>query len=113
MASVTIWHNPNCGTSRTALALLRDEGHAVSVVEYLKSPPDAATLAQVAAAVGGARALLRTRGTDAQARGLDAADDATILAAMLADPVLINRPVVIGPRATLLARPSERALEAA
>ncbi len=113
MAGITIWHNPNCGTSRTALALLRAAGHDVTVVEYLKTPPDAATLARVAAAVGGARALLRTRGTTAEARGLPQADDATILAAMLADPILINRPVVIGPGGTLLARPSERALEAA
>lgn len=113
MAGITIWHNPNCGTSRTALTLLRAAGHAVTVVEYLKTPPDAATLVRVAAAVGGARALLRTRGTTAEARGLPQADDATILAAMLADPILINRPVVIGPGGTLLARPSERALEAA
>ena len=111
MATITIWHNPNCGTSRNALALLQEKGHDVQVIEYLKTPPDAATLAWVAAAVGGAKALLRTRGTDAEARGLPQADDATILAAMLADPILINRPVVIGPRATVLARPIERALE--
>ena len=113
MATITIWHNPKCGTSRNALALLQDQGHDVRVIEYLKTPPDAATLAGVAAAVGGAKALLRTRGTDAEERGLPDADDATILAAMLADPILINRPVVIGPRATLLARPAERALDAA
>jgi len=113
MATITIWHNPKCGTSRGALALLQEQGHDVRVIEYLKTPPDAATLASVAAAVGGARALLRTRGTDAEERGLPQADDATILAAMLADPILLNRPVVIGPRATLLARPSERALDAA
>ena len=113
MASITIWHNPKCGTSRGALALLQDQGHDVRVIEYLTTPPDAATLARVAAAVGGAKALLRTRGTDAEERGLPDADDATILAAMLADPILINRPVVIGPGGTLLARPSERALDAA
>jgi arsenate reductase len=113
MARITIWHNPGCGTSRGALALLKDQGHDVTVIPYLKTPPDAATLAKVATAVGGAKALLRTRGTDAEARGLDTADDATILAAMLADPILINRPVVIGPRGILLARPSERALDAA
>jgi arsenate reductase len=113
MASITIWHNPNCGTSRTALALLQEAGHAVQVIEYLKSPPDAATLARVAQAVGGARALLRTQGTTAQERGLPTADAAAILAAMLADPILINRPVVIGPGGTVLARPAPRALEAA
>ena len=113
MTSITIWHNPKCGTPRGALALLRDQGHAVTVIEYLKSPPDAATLARVATAVGGARALLRTRGTDAEERGLPDADEAAILAAMRADPILINRPVVIGPKAIVLARPAERALEAA
>lgn len=111
MASITIWHNPKCGTSRNALALLQAAGHVLTVIEYLKTPPDAATLAQVAAAVGGAKALLRTRGTDAETRGLPDANDATILAAMQADPVLINRPVVIGPGGTVLARPVERALE--
>lgn len=113
MASIIIWHNPKCGTSRTALALLHEAGHSVSVIEYLKTPPDAATLAQVAAAVGGAQALLRRNGTSADERGLPHADDATILAAMLADPILINRPVVIGPGGTVLARPADRALEAA
>jgi arsenate reductase len=113
MATITIWHNPKCGTSRNALALLQEQGHDVRVIEYLKTPPDAVTLAQVAAAVGGAKALLRTRGTDAEERGLPDADDATILKAMLADPILINRPVIMGPRATLLARPAERALDAA
>lgn len=113
MASITIWHNPNCGTSRTALALLRDAGHTVTVVEYLKTPPEAQTLARVAAAVGGARALLRMQGTNAAERGLPDADDAAIQAAMLADPILINRPVVIGPGGIVLARPSDRALEAA
>lgn len=113
MASIIFWHNPGCGTSRAALALLQDQGHAVSVIEYLKTPPTAETLARVAAAVGGARALLRTRGTEAEARGLATADDASILAAMLADPILINRPVVIGPGGIVLARPAETALSAA
>lgn len=113
MAGITIWHNPKCGTSRNALALLQDAGHAVTVVEYLKTPPTADALARVAAAVGGARALLRIRGTTAEARGLPEADDATILAAMLADPILINRPVVLGAGGIVLARPAERALEVA
>lgn len=113
MASIIIWHNPKCGTSRNSLALLQERGHAITIVEYLKTPPDAATLARVAAAVGGAKALLRTRGTDAEERGLPNADDATILAAMQADPILINRPVVIGPKGVVLARPAEMALETA
>lgn len=111
MARITIWHNPKCGTSRTALSLLQEAGHQLHVVEYLKTPPDAETLARVATAVGGAKALLRTRGTTAEARGLTDADDQAILTAMLDDPILINRPVVIGPGGTVLARPSERALE--
>lgn len=113
MASIIIWHNPKCGTSRNSLALLQERGHAITIVEYLKTPPDAATLARVAAAVGGAKALLRTRGTDAEERGLPNADDATILAAMQADPILINRPVVIGSKGIVLARPAEMALETA
>lgn len=113
MANITIWHNPNCGTSRTALALLHDAGHTVTMVEYLKTPPTAETLARVAAAVGGARALLRIQGTNAAERGLMDADDASIQGAMLADPILINRPVVIGPAGIVLARPATRALEAA
>jgi arsenate reductase len=111
--TITIWHNPKCGTSRNALALLRECGHDPTVIEYLRTPPAPAEIARVAAAVGGAQALLRTRGTDAEARGLHTADEATILAAMAADPILINRPVVIGPRGIVLARPAERALEAA
>ncbi|MEI6487158.1 MAG: ArsC/Spx/MgsR family protein [Sphingomonadales bacterium] len=113
MARITIWHNPKCGTSRNALALLQEQGHELTIIEYLKTPPDPATLAGVAAAVGGARALLRLRGTDAEARGLPDADEATILAAMQGDPGLINRPVVIGPRRTVLARPVETALDVA
>ncbi|OYU14949.1 MAG: arsenate reductase (glutaredoxin) [Alphaproteobacteria bacterium PA4] len=108
--SVTIWHNPKCGTSRNTLALIRATGVEPVVVDYLKDTPDAATLARVAAAVGGAVALLRVKGTPAEALGLVGADDATILAAMATHPILINRPVVIGPRGTVLARPSERAL---
>jgi arsenate reductase (glutaredoxin) len=111
MANISIWHNPKCGTSRNALALLQGQGHDITVVEYLKTPPDTATLARVAKAVGGARALLRARGTDAEERGLPAADEATILAAMATDPILINRPVVIGPRGIVLARPAETALD--
>jgi arsenate reductase len=109
--SITIWHNPKCGTSRNALALLQESGHTPTIIEYLRTPPSAAEIARVAAAVGGAQALLRTRGTDAEARGLHTADDATIIAAMAIDPILINRPVVIGPGGIVLARPAERALE--
>ena len=110
--SVTIWHNPKCGTSRNALAMIRATGVEPVVIDYLKLPPDAAALAEVAAAVGGAGALLRMKGTPAAELGLDAASaPSAILAAMAEHPILINRPVVFGPRGTILARPSERVLE--
>ena len=108
--TVTIWHNPKCGTSRNALEMIRATGVEPVVVEYLKTPPDAAALARVAVAVGGAAALLRVKGTPAEELGLVGADDAAILAAMATHPILINRPVVIGPKGIVLARPSEKAL---
>lgn len=110
LMSVTIWHNPKCGTSRNTLALIRATGVEPTIIDYLKDTPDAATLAQVAAAVGGAAALMRAKGTPAEELGLVGANDATILTAMAAHPILINRPVVIGPKGTVLARPSERVL---
>ena len=109
--TVTIWHNPACGTSRNTLALIRATGTEPQIVEYLKDPPDAATLVAVAAAVGGAAALLRIKGTPAAELGLVGADDAAILAAMAQQPILINRPVVFGPRGIVLARPSEKVLD--
>ena len=108
--SITIWHNPKCGTSRNVLALIRASGVEPAIVEYLITPPDADALARVAAAVGGAAALLRINGTPASEKGLIGADDATILAAMAVNPMLINRPVVLAPKGTILARPAERAL---
>jgi arsenate reductase len=108
--SVTIWHNPKCGTSRNVLAMIRATGVEPVVVEYLKTPPDAALLAKVAATVGGASALLRVKGTPAEELGIIGADDAAILAAMALHPALINRPVVIAPKGTILARPSEAVL---
>jgi arsenate reductase len=108
--SVTIWHNPKCGTSRNVLAIIRATGVEPVVVEYLKTPPDAATLARVAQAVGGATALMRVKGTPAEELGLVGTSDAAILAAMAEHPILINRPVVIGPKGTILARPSEAVL---
>jgi arsenate reductase len=110
LMSVTIWHNPKCGTSRNVLAMIRATGVEPVVVEYLKTPPDAATLARVAQAVGGAAALLRVKGTPAEDLGLVGASDAAILAAMAEHPILINRPVVIAPKGTILARPSEAVL---
>lgn len=108
--TISIWHNPKCGTSRNVLALIRATGVEPLVVEYLKTPPDAALLAQVAAALGGASALLRIKGTPAEELGIVGADDATILAAMVKHPALINRPVVMAPKGIILARPSETVL---
>jgi arsenate reductase len=110
LMSVTIWHNPKCGTSRNVLAMIRATGVEPVVVEYLKTPPDTATLARVARAIGGAAALMRVKGTPAEDLGLVGASDATILAAMAEHPILINRPVVITPKGTILARPSEAVL---
>ncbi len=109
----TIWHNPNCGTSRNTLAILREsEGLEVLVVEYLKTPPDRATLAALYRAAGiSPRDGLRTRGTQAAALGLPDATDAIILDAMAADPALIERPLVRTDKGVRLCRPVDRVRE--
>jgi arsenate reductase len=109
----TIWHNPNCGTSRTTLERLREEvGTEVSVIEYLKHPPSRDKLAQLYRDAGiSPREGLRVRGTDAEERGLTAADDKTVLEAMVADPRLIERPLVETDKGVRLCRPSERVEE--
>jgi arsenate reductase len=108
----TIWHNPNCGTSRNTLAILQAAGAEVTVVEYLKNPPDAGKLAQLYRDAGlTPQQGLRIRGTDAAERGLPQADDATVLAAMTADPKLIERPLVETARGVRLCRPKERVQE--
>lgn len=105
----TIWHNPNCGTSRKTLAILEEApGVEVTVVEYLKSPPTTDKLAQLYRDAGiSPQKGLRTRGTDALERGLPEADDATVLAAMAADPILIERPLVETDKGVRLCRPQE------
>jgi len=105
----TIWHNPNCGTSRKTLAILEEApGVEVTVVEYLKSPPTTDKLAQLYRDAGiSPQKGLRTRGTDALERGLPDADDATVLAAMAADPILIERPLVETDKGVRLCRPQE------
>lgn len=109
----TIWHNPNCGTSRKTLAILQETpGVDVTVVEYLKAPPSADKLAQLYRDAGIApQAGLRTRGTEAIERGLPEADDATVLAAMAAEPILIERPLVETDKGVRLCRPQEKVLE--
>jgi len=105
----TIWHNPKCGTSRKTLAILEEApGIELTVVQYLKDPPSAEKLAQLYADAGITPAQgLRLRGTDAKERGLPDADDATVLAAMAAEPVLIERPLVETEKGAALCRPQD------
>jgi len=109
----TIWHNPGCGTSRNTLARLQAEaGIELAVVEYLKTPPSAAKLAQLYCDSGLTPDQgLRLRGTDAEERGLPGADAATVLAAMAAEPKLIERPLVETEKGVRLCRPMERVEE--
>lgn len=109
----TIWHNPKCGTSRNVLATLEAHGGVdLKVVEYLKHPPSRDKLAQLYRDAGIApREGLRLRGTDARERGLTTADDATVLAAMTADPILIERPLVETEKGVRLCRPAEKVHE--
>lgn len=105
----TIWHNPKCGTSRKTLAILEEsQGVEIQVVEYLKTPPTAEKLAQLYRDAGiTPQQGLRLRGTDAEERRLPQADDATVLAAMAADPILIERPLVETDKGVRLCRPQE------
>ncbi|MCB2086713.1 MAG: arsenate reductase (glutaredoxin) [Sphingomonadaceae bacterium] len=109
----TIWHNPKCGTSRKTLAILENLSKVdVTVVEYLTDPPSAEKLAQLYRDAGiSPQQGLRVRGTDAEERGLPDADDATVLAAMVADPILIERPLVETDKGARLCRPQDTVLE--
>ena len=112
--SVTIYHNPSCGTSRNTLAMIRQSGEEPEVIEYLKTPPSRARLVELIAAMGiSARALLREKGTPYAELGL--ADpkwsDDELIDFMLAHPILINRPIVVTPKGVRLCRPSELVLE--
>lgn len=111
---ITIYHNPKCGTSRNVLAAIREAGHAPEVIEYLKTPPTRATLEGLIARAGdGARGLLRAKEPLVRELGLDAAGttDTQIIDAMMAHPILINRPIVVTPDAVKLCRPSETVAE--
>jgi len=108
----TIWHNPACGTSRKTLALLEEAGADVTVVEYLTSPPSAAKLAQLYKDAGiTPQQGLRLRGTDAEERGLTTAGDDAVLEAMVAEPRLIERPLVETEKGVRLCRPAEKVEE--
>jgi arsenate reductase len=112
--SVTIYHNPACGTSRNTLAMIRKSGEEPEIIEYLKNPPDRARLIALIKAMGiSVRALLRQKGTPYAELGL--ADpkwsDDELIDFMLAHPILINRPIVVTAKGTRLCRPSETVLD--
>ena len=114
MAKVTIYHNPNCGTSRNTLALIRNSGVEPEVIEYVKNPPTREKLKQMIAKMGvPVRELLRQKGTPYDELGLDdpALTDDELLDAMMKHPILINRPIVETSLGTRLCRPSEAVLE--
>jgi arsenate reductase (glutaredoxin) len=111
---ITIYHNPRCGTSRNTLALIRNTGVEPHVIEYLASPPDRAALADMIAKAGlTVREAMRSKEQVFTDLGLDdpALADEALLDAMLANPILINRPFVITPQGARLCRPSELVLD--
>lgn len=111
---VIIYHNPNCGTSRNTLAMIRHAGIEPHVIEYLKTPPARALLQQLVARMGlSVRDLLREKGTPYAELGLSnpALTDDDLLDAMMAHPILINRPIVVTPNGVRLCRPSEMVLD--
>lgn len=111
---VTIYHNPACGTSRNTLAMIRNAGLEPQIIEYLVTPPDRATLVSLIARMGGGvRAAIREKDTPFARLGLGdvSLSDDTLIDAMLADPILINRPIVVTPLGVKLCRPSERVLD--
>lgn len=114
-AEVVIYHNPNCSTSRKVLGTIRDSGVEPHVIEYLKTPPNREELVDLLRRMGMTpRALLRRRGTPYDELGLDdpAKTDAALIDAMIAHPILIERPIVVGPGGVRLCRPVEKLQEA-
>src|SRR5262245_6219668 len=114
MSGITIYHNPQCGTSRNTLGLIRNAGIEPTIIEYLKTPPTRAELASLIARMGlTARDVMRTKGTPAAELGLTEAtrSDDEILDAMMKHPILINRPIVVTSLGVKLCRPSEVVLD--
>ena len=112
--SITIYHNPQCGTSRNVLALIRNTGVEPEVIEYLKNPPSRDKLLALVGQMGtGVRALLRQKGTPFDELGLgdETLTDDALLDAIAAHPILMNRPIVVTPLGTRLCRPSEAVLD--
>ena len=114
MSDITIYHNPKCGTSRNTLAMIRNSGAEPEVIEYLKTPPDRATLLALIAATG-QPVINAVRTKEALFTelhlGAPGVTDTQLIDAMLAHPVLINRPIVVTPLGTRLCRPSEQVLD--
>jgi arsenate reductase len=112
--TVTIYHNPDCGTSRNTLAMIRQSGVEPTVIEYLKTPPSREKLKELIAAMGiPVRAVLREKGTPCKDLGLDDPkwSDDQLLDFMMAHPILINRPIVVTPKGVRLCRPSEAVID--
>lgn len=112
--TITIYHNPNCGTSRNTLGMIRQSGEEPVVIEYLKHPPGRAKLVELIAAMGiPARALLREKGTPYDELGLvdPKWSDNELIDFMVAHPILMNRPIVVATKGTRLCRPSELVLD--
>ncbi|WP_121382271.1 arsenate reductase (glutaredoxin) [Pseudomonas aeruginosa] len=114
MSTITIYHNPACGTSRNVLGLIRNSGEEPTIIEYLKTPPDRDTLQALIAAMGvPVRDVLREKGTpyaDLDLGNPKWSDD-DLIGFMLQHPILINRPIVVTPLGTRLCRPSEAVLD--
>ena len=114
MQNITVYHNPQCGTSRNVLAMIRDSGIEPTVIEYLKTPPDTDALKSLIAAMAvPVRDVIRTKDTQYDALGLGdpTLSDDELIEAMLQHPILINRPIVVTPLGTRLCRPSEAVLD--
>jgi len=112
--TVVVYHNPKCGTSRNTLALIRHAGIEPEVIEYLKTPPSRERLVELIAAMGvPVRAVIREKGTPYAERGLadPGLTDDQLIDAMIADPILINRPIVVTEKGVRLCRPSELVLD--
>lgn len=112
--TITIYHNPDCGTSRNTLAMIRQSGEEPKIIEYVKNPPSRARLVEVLAAMSmSPRALLREKGTPYRDLGLDRVtwSDDDLIDHMIAHPILINRPIVVTDKGVALCRPSEAVLD--
>jgi arsenate reductase len=112
--NITIYHNPDCGTSRNTLGIIRQSGEQPEVIEYLKNPPSRSRLIELIRAMGiPVRALLREKGAPYAELGLadPKSSDDQLIDFMLAHPILINRPIVVTPKGTKLCRPSEAVLD--